>query len=519
MSNPGATLLHRFLTRVESSGSDPFLYRGEKVFSYQDFFTEVVRTAEKLADLDIGKGQMVALMLPNAPAFIRYYLAIQLTGGAALVMNPASALPEVRYMLEDSGCRHLVGMPAPAGASLKEELLPAGVSMISVSGEEDRKKTPDRSGLSRMIDKWKARLHRLHPEDRALIVYTSGTTSRPKGVVHTHRSLAAAARAVVHAWEWTEKDCLLLVLPLSHVHGLGVGLNGTIMAGASLALQKRFDPEETCAALAEGKATIFFGVPSIYIELLHAGRLERKAAERVRLFVSGSAPLPPEIFRRFKEQTGASILERYGMTETVMNLTNPVHGERRPGTVGFPFPGVVVKIAEIEKLDRGEIEEARENEAGELLVRSPSLFKHYLNNPDATTRAFVQGWFRTGDLACRDREGYYRVLGRTSVDIIKTRGFKVSAVEIEQVLQEHQAVLEAAVVGVGHDRRGEAVAAAVKVLKPSDVTEEALRDHCRARLIYYKVPDRFLFLEEIPKTGPGKYNKKELQRLFSKENE
>jgi malonyl-CoA/methylmalonyl-CoA synthetase len=504
----GGSLPHLFFQHAEASGSRPFLHWQGQWHTYGGFLGKVMDTARTLARAGVAKGTPVGLALGNSPGFVRHVMAVQLIGGAALPMNPESTLPEMTYQMADARCGHLVAEPHQAelceremGPEVKVLQPVPEASQEGAEGDSDR-------------EAFREHLSRLESGDRALIIYTSGTTSKPKGVVHTHRSLAAGADAVIRAWRWTAEDCLLLALPLCHVHGLCVGLYGTLAAGGRLVLHEKFRAADAWQAFSGGHVTLFFGVPGIYIKLLRSGRLRKEALAGVRLFVSGSAPLPPEVFHRFRDITGRDILERYGMTETIMNLTNPVEGPRRPGTVGLPFPGVAFRIGEAEMLGRGRIQDVKPGEEGELLLKSPSLFEGYLNRPEETAKSFIDGWFRSGDLARLESDGYVRLLGRTSVDIIKTRGYKVSAVEIEQVLQEHPDVVEAAVVGIGDKEKGEAVAAAVKLAEDRPADERALRAFCESRLIYYKVPDRFLFMVHIPKTGPGKYKKTTIRKIL-----
>jgi malonyl-CoA/methylmalonyl-CoA synthetase len=354
-------------------------------------------------------------------------------------------------------------------------------------------------------------------ERPAMILYTSGTTGRAKGVVVTHRNIQEQVRSLVAAWGWTRDDHLLLHLPLHHVHGIVNGLTCALSAGACLQLLDRFDPVEVWDRLARGDVTIYMAVPTIYHRLIEAwevaGPTERArwsdGVRRLRLMISGSAALPAATLTRWEEITGQRLLERYGMTEIGMALSNPLVGERRAGSVGGPLPGVEVRLVD----DEDHVVAA--GASGEIQVRGPTVFREYWRRPGETARAFaVGGWFRTGDYAVLER-GAYRILGRGSVDILKTGGEKVSALEIEDVLRELPGVRDCAVVGVPDPDWGERVSAAVVLDGSGNVpTESDLRSHAKARLAPYKVPKDFLFVSDLPRNAMGKVNKSEVKRLF-----
>ena len=335
-----------------------------------------------------------------------------------------------------------------------------------------------------------AEIDRSGVDDPALLVYTSGTTGRPKGALLTHGNLLSSATAVSVSWRWSPDDRLLLALPLFHLHGLGVGVNGTLCTGASMSLRPRFEVEDVAARAAAGEGSLFFGVPAMYQRLAAAGRAEDLAG--LRLIVSGSAPLAPTLAEAIAKAAGQIPLERYGMTETVMLVGNPYDGPRKPGTVGFPFPGVELRLA-----DGGEIE-----------VRGPNVIDGYYEQPEATAAAFTpDGWFRTGDLAEFDDDGYLRIVGR-SKDLIITGGYNVHPREVEEVLLEHPAVSEVAVVGRPSERWGEEVTAVV--VARGDADAEELRAHAAQALARYKVPKRFEFVDAIPKNALGKVLRNEL---------
>ena len=316
----------------------------------------------------------------------------------------------------------------------------------------------------------------------AAIIYTSGTTGASKGAILTHNNFMHNSRNLLSAWQITDADRLLLALPLFHVHALGNGLHCWLMSGCRMRLLERFDHRTAADAFLDFRPTLFFGVPTIYVRLLDA---PPEIASSMRLFVSGSAPLPAHVFEQFRERFGHTILERYGMTETFMTLSNPYAGERRAGTVGFPLPGVSVRIVD-----------------GELQVKSPAVFAGYWRNPDATAAAFEDGWFKTGDLASVSEDGYYTLLGRKS-DLIISGGFNIYPREIEEVLLEQSGVREAAVVGVEDKVRGEVPVAYIV----GEVSDDDLERACRAQLASFKVPRKFIRVDAIPRTALGKVQK------------
>jgi malonyl-CoA/methylmalonyl-CoA synthetase len=342
----------------------------------------------------------------------------------------------------------------------------------------------------------------------ALIAYTSGTTGRAKGAVHLHRNLSASAAAVARAWRWTDTDVLLLTLPLFHLHGLCVGLQGALSTGSSVVLRARFAAADVLDTLHNNPSvTLFFGVPTMYARLL--AEADRRGVPRhlPRVFVSGSAPLAPAVFSEFERVFGCRILERYGMTETIMNLTNPYDGERRAGSVGMPFPGQEARVVDVrtrQVLSAGEV--------GEIEVRGPHVFAGYWRRPDATADALsANGWFRTGDLGSCSADGYFSITGRLS-ELIISGGYNVYPREVEDVLAEHPAIAEVAVIGIPDADRGEQV---VAVVVPKDGLTPSADDiiaFCRERLASYKSPRQVLYVEALPRNALGKVQRQVLAR-------
>jgi malonyl-CoA/methylmalonyl-CoA synthetase len=359
------------------------------------------------------------------------------------------------------------------------------------------------------------RLPHLGATRRAMIVYTSGTTARPKGVVSTHANIGAQIAALVEAWEWTPADRLLLVLPLHHVHGIINGLGSALAVAATCEIVPAFDAEIVWGRLASGEITVFTAVATIYHRLIASWeaaspavqRARSEGARRLRLMMSGSAALPVQTFERWREITGHRLLERYGMTETAMILANPLHGERRPGFVGVPLPGVEVRLID----ETGA--PVPDGVPGEIEVRGPGVFLEYWQRPEETNAAFHDGWFRTGDVAVVDR-GAYRLLGRTSVDIIKTGGFKVSALEIEEVLRRHPAIADCAIVGAIDPEWGERVSVAVELRPGTTLDLGDLQRWARPHLAPYKIPRALQVTERLPRNAMGKVVKPEVRALF-----
>ncbi len=416
-----------------------------------------------------------------------------LAGVTIVPLNPKIGERDLAHVLADA---------APTAVIAERTAdLPSSVSALSVveprlqadgAGLADRALSPERSD-----------------EEPAFIVYTSGTTGPPKGVLIPRRAVATNLDALAQVWRWGPNDVLTHGLPLFHVHGLILGVLGPLRAGGSLRYAGRFSPEAIVAEL-EGGATMVFGVPTMYHLLADAAERDARTANALagaRVLVSGSAPLAERDFRRVEQATGQRLVERYGLTETIMNTAVPVDGARRPGTVGPPLPGVEVRV-----LDDSASPVAPGDEAiGDVLVRGPNLFLGYLNRPEATAAAMDGGWFRTGDLASVDADGYLRIVGRRATDLIKTGGYKVGAGEVEAALLEHPAVLEAAVTGEPDDRLGERIVAWVVLRPGASADEQALQDQVAALLAPHKRPRDVRFLDALPRNEMGKVRKAALR--------
>lgn len=483
--------------------------------TYRELLAAAHRVAARLLDgrEDLG-GERVAFLIPPSFEWVALEWGIWLAGGVAVPLALSHPAAELAYTLGDSGATVAV-----ASAELAERLRPLaedrGLRFLTPEQALTSEKQPDQPGT---------RPH-LEPSRGAMILYTSGTTGQPKGAVLSHGNIQAQVESLVSAWKWSEDDAILEFLPLHHLHGIVNILACALWSGARCEILPRFDADEVWRRLEAGRATLLMAVPTIYRRLISTweeATVERRealsaAAAELRLMVSGSAALPVETLERWHEITGHVLLERYGMTEIGMALSNPLEGERVPGAVGLALPGVDVRLVSEEGETLGD------GVAGEIEVRGPAVFKEYLGRPDTTQASFRGAWFCTGDVAVREG-GVYRILGRQSVDIIKTGGEKVSALEIESVLRQHPAICECAVVGVADEDWGERVAVVVvleecQVLDEGQVSEaglelETLRQWARDHLAPYKMPSRLICASDLPRNAMGKVVKPRVRELF-----
>ena len=446
------------------------------------------------AGLTAGAGDLlearVAFWIPPSFAYAAALHGIWRAGGVAVPLAISHPPAELESAIHDAGASIVVGS-GRQGEALERIAAAAGARFI---------RTPDLLASDRDA----ARIVDAAPGRRAMILYTSGTTGRPKGAVTTHANIAAQIASLIEAWEWTRDDTALLVLPLHHVHGIINVLGCALAAGATCEILPQFDPETAWERLASGAITVFSAVPTIYYRLIESWdaaspavrRTRSEGCRRARLMMSGSAALPVQTLERWREISGHTLLERYGMTELGMALSNPLHGERRPGFVGTPLPSVDVRLAD-----------------GEIEVRGPGVFQEYWQRPAETREAFRDGWFKTGDTAVIE-DGAYRLLGRTSVDIIKTGGYKVSALEIEETLRRHPAVADCAVVGIADPEWGERVCAAIETRAGRTMSFPALEAWTKEQLAPYKVPKTWREVSALPRNAMGKTVKPDVARLF-----
>jgi malonyl-CoA/methylmalonyl-CoA synthetase len=427
-------------------------------------------------------------------------------GAISLPLNLGYPPHELCYFLQDAEPRLLF-----TDTSIRESLtfLPDGLPAIEEAVYLDA--LSDESFKSLISDHHPTEQANLPiPQNRdatCLMIYTSGTTGRPKGAELTHGNLTANLDSLHEAWGWQEDDVLLHVLPIFHVHGLIVALHGALNAGATTVLLPKFEPERTLQTLCARKCTVLMGVPAIHRRLVNVSNAATYDLSSVRLITSGSDRLPDDLFRQFETTFGHVLLERYGMSETGMLISNPLHGERRIGSVGLPLPGVEIRIV------RPDSEEPLpDNEVGAVQVRGQNVFKGYWRQPQKTADAFTpDGWFRTGDLGLREPDSYFTLKGR-SRDLIISGGYNVYPSEVELVLAEHPAVQASAVIGCPDDDWGETVVAVIILHPDAEITREDIIAHCKTYLVYYKVPRHIIFVEDLLRNSLGKIQRARLQQ-------
>ena len=456
-------------------------------FTFGEVDSRADRMAAALEARGLQAGDRLLVQLPNSVDFLDIFLACIRLG---VIFVP------VNVLYKDREVHHIVADASPALCVATPELmgnLPPTATVVELSDLAVEAMMCGAAGVrpgTRVTGGGDA---------AAALVYTSGTTGRSKGAVLSHKNFAANAMNLVGAWAMTSIDRYLAVLPLFHVHGLGNGVAGWLACGCRMRLVDRFDASRIVSQFDSFQPTLFFGVPTMYVRLLELdGAVAARIGKTVRLFVSGSAPLPASVLEAFREKFGQTILERYGMSETLMNISNPCAGERRAGTVGVPLPGVSVRLVDPSGAPVGD------NTIGEVELRGPNVFSGYWNNPTATAAAFRDGWFRTGDLAERSSDGYYTLRGRSS-DLIISGGFNIYPREIEELLLEQPGVNEVAVVGAPDSRRGEVPVA--YIVSDSALDEDALTDVCKRSLASFKLPRGFVRVPSLPRTALGKVQK------------
>jgi malonyl-CoA/methylmalonyl-CoA synthetase len=467
----------------------------ERRYSYSDLLAETGRCATALTGLGVAPGDRVVVQIEKSAAGVILYLACVRVGAVLVPLNTAYTMAELAYFIADAWPALIVCDPARREA------------VATIAGGT-RIETLDGAGEGSMAKRTEASAAGFEivgrgAEDLAAICYTSGTTGRSKGAMLSHLALASNAETLAELWRFTADDVLIHALPIFHVHGLFVAVNVTLMAGASMILQPRFDAEAVLEAMP--RATAMMGVPTFYTRLLASDGLTREVAGPMRLFISGSAPLLAGTHYQWAQRTGHAILERYGMTETGMNASNPYDGARLAGTVGRALPGVELRIAS--ETGGGAV---GEGEIGVVEVRGPNLFAGYWRDPDKTRAAFTDdGWFRTGDLGYFDADGYLRLVGRGS-DLIITGGLNVYPAEVEDAIDATPGVIESAVVGLPHADFGEAVTAVVVASDPAP-SEQAILSALEQRLAGFKRPRRILFVPALPRNAMGKVIKASLR--------
>ncbi|WP_431857076.1 malonate--CoA ligase [Azospirillum sp.] len=492
-----------FRSRFPKDRTRPFIETEDGgILSYGELDAAVGRTARLLADLEVVKGDRVAVQVEKSVENIVLYLAVVRAGGVYLPLNPAYTKAEVEYFLTDAEPRVFVCRPETE-AALRAVADTAKVAHVLTLGTKGDGSLPERAkGLDPDFATVPCGL-----DDLAAILYTSGTTGRSKGAMMSHRNLGSNAQVLHDYWGWRPDDVLLHALPIFHTHGLFVATNCVLLNGTPMIFLPKFDADQVLSLLP--RATVMMGVPTFYTRLLGHPGLTREAVAHMRLFISGSAPLLADTHKEFSARTGHAILERYGMTETGMLTSNPLDGERIPGTVGFPLPGVELRVCD----DQGKV--LGPDEIGVIEVKGPNVFSGYWRMPEKTAQEIKpDGFFITGDVGKVDARGYVHIVGRAK-DLIISGGFNVYPKEVETVIDGIDGVVESAVVGVPHPDFGEAVTAVV-LRKPgaSGPDEAQVVAVCKEQLANFKVPKRVFFLDELPRNTMGKVQKNLLRDRY-----
>jgi malonyl-CoA/methylmalonyl-CoA synthetase len=469
-------------------------------FTYEKLLASAKYVA---ANLLLGKTDLnearITFLVPPSFEYTAVQWGIWAAGGIAVPLCELHPLPSIQYVLEDTQAnvviahKNFVDFLKPLEKALGISVLPLEAFL-----KENHSELPE-------VDSTR----------RAMILYTSGTTSKPKGVVTTHANIQAQITTLVKAWEWQQEDYILNILPLHHVHGIINVMSCALWSGACCEFLPKFDASKVWEVIKSGRLSLFMAVPTSYFKLIsywdeascEDQKLLSNAASKLRLMVSGSAALPISVLEKWRSITRQTLLERYGMTEIGMGLSNSYHGERRPGHVGLPLPTVEMRLVDANNNPVGE------NEPGEFQFKGPSVFREYWQNPEATQKAFTdEGWFITGDIGLLNN-GLYKILGRDSVDIIKSGGYKISALEIEDVLRKHEGIKDCAVVGLPDVEWGEVVSAClVSDLETLDTTE--VSEWLKAYLPAYKIPRNYILRKELPRNVLGKVTKNELKKMF-----
>lgn len=466
-------------------------------YNYQQLLDKSAQVASRLLDgRESLKGSRIAFIIDPGFEYVAIQWGIWRAGGIAVPLCVKHPFLSLKYVIEDTRAETLI---------YSDDYL----ELITPFKEFDSLKLLDFEEIAGQT----VSLSVVNADEPAMILYTSGTTGKPKGVVTTHANLAAQVNSLVEAWEWTANDRILNVLPLHHIHGI---LNATctpLAVGASVHFLPKFDPKRVFDIFMSGEISVFMAVPTIYFKLVTVWKEfseEQKSnvkevLSKFRFMVSGSAALPVSVLEEWRGISGQTLLERYGMTEIGMAISNPYMGERRPGHIGKPLPGVGVRLFD----DNQEVKE--EGVPGEIQIKGPTVFREYWEKPEATAESFTEdGWFKTGDTAVVE-QGYYRILGRNSVDIIKSGGYKISALEIEEVLRKYEGIKDCGVVGLPDDEWGEIIGAG---LVADELDMNQLNGWLREQLPNYKIPRKYIFLEDLPRNVMGKVTKQELKTLF-----
>ena len=476
----------------------------ETSITYGELDVDSNRIARGLVDTGVTKGERVILFMPKSLFFLVAHMAIQKIGGITVPLNPQFKEAEMEYFIQDADPAVIICAKAQERMITR---LAKGRPIMTVDTDVPYQELEifEEFSTESVVDNQGA-------NDSALIIYTSGTTGKPKGAVLTHGNLVHDALNVIHVWEISSKDVICHALPLFHVHGLCFALHTALLTGARVVMLDQFEPKHVIARLmvnsGEDACTVFMAVPVMYVSLLEYLGDRQIDFSHIRLWTSGSAPLLPKDFHRIRDVFGKEPVEREGMTETGMNFSNPLYGKKKPGSVGIPLPDLEVRI-----VDPKTLRDVPFGEVGEIWLRGPSITPGYWRKPEETSKVFVNGWFRTGDLGRVDEEGYFYITDRIK-HIIISGGENISPKEIENVINQLPDVLDSCVVGVPDDKWGEKVVAAVVLRKGRAIEPEEIDRHCRKFLHDWKCPKEILILRDLPKNTMGKVMKEEVTKMF-----
>jgi long-chain acyl-CoA synthetase len=491
-----ATLATTLTTTADQHGDRPAVRLDDYSLSYSELHESSLRVAALLRARDVGPGDRVGIVLPNVPAFPVLFYGALAAGAVVVPMNPLLKAREVQYYLEDSGASIVFAWKDMADES-RTAAESVGIDCIVV----------DPGGFSELLAEHDPAdgVAEREDDDTAVLLYTSGTTGQPKGAELTHANLVTNAALSTETLVCLEPDDVVMgCLPLFHCFGLTVGLNAAVSAGACLTLVPRFDPAKALEVIGRDKVTVFEGVPTMYSALLNAPDAGSYDVSSLRTCVSGGSAMPVEVMKSFEEAFGCMVLEGYGLSETspVASFNHP-DMERKAGSIGVPVRGVEMRVLDDDGND------VDEGEVGEIAIRGDNVMKGYWGRDDATKEAIPDGWFRSGDMAKKDEDGYFYIVDRKK-DLIIRGGYNVYPREVEEVLYQHDAVAEVAVIGIPHDELGEEVGAAVALKPDSKASEDELRDFAKGQLAAYKYPRHVWVVDELPKGPTGKILRREV---------
>ncbi len=497
-----ANIYSLFTTRFPADRQAPFLELDGSYLRYADLEEETARYARFLTDLGIVAGDRVAAQVEKSPQALFFYLACLRAGFIYLPLNPAYRQTEIEYFLDDAAPRFILCAPKSLDM-IQTAATRRGIAHVYTLDGDGQGSLPQACANTPATHE----IFSSASDDTAVILYTSGTTGRPKGAMITHQNLAANGEALRRAWDFQAHDVLLHALPIFHIHGLFVACHCVLLSGSKMIFLPKFDVELILAKL--NQATVFMGVPTYYTRLLAEPRFARGICQHMRLFTCGSAPLLTQTFAEFHARTGHEILERYGMTETGMNTSNPLHGPRIAGTVGPPLANVMVRIV------ANDGRELATGEVGQLLVKGPNVFKGYWRQPEKTAEEFTaDDYFKTGDMARQDDRAYVSIVGRAK-DVVISGGLNIYPKEIETYIDEIEGVAESAVIGLPHPDLGEAVTAIVVRTANKEINEEKIIQVLKNKIAGFKIPKRVFFVEELPRNILGKVQKNILRERFA----